>query len=60
MASREQELEECLRALLTNPHMDLGDRVYDIREREGLGWEGPSVQAWGGAVTKAKQLLGLK
>jgi hypothetical protein len=59
MSVREKELEDVLRALLTNPHLDLGDLVYDVREREGEGWDGPSVNAWGNAVTKAKALVGL-
>jgi hypothetical protein len=35
----------------------LGDYVYNIREREGLGWDGPKVVAWGNACERAKQLL---
>ena len=30
----------------------LGDAVYDVREREGLGWEGPKVVAYGKAVQR--------
>lgn len=47
------DLLEALVALTSNPHLDLGDRVYDVREREGLGWDGPSVKAWSEAVQKA-------
>lgn len=36
---------------------ELGDLVYDVREREGLGWEGPKVKAYSNAVTAAKELL---
>jgi hypothetical protein len=36
---------------------NLGDCVYDIRERECLGWEGPKVVAWGKACERAQQLL---
>lgn len=46
-----------LRRLMTNPHLNLGDRVYDVREREGLGWEGPSVKAWSDAVSDAREIL---
>lgn len=46
-----------LRELLSNPHIDLGDLVYEVREREGLGWEGPSVKAWGSAVARAKAIV---
>lgn len=27
----------------------IGDSIYDIRERERLGWDGPRVIAWGKA-----------
>lgn len=46
-----------LQALMTNPHLNLGDLVYLVREREGKGWEGPAVEAWGNAVGKAEELL---
>ena len=29
----------------------LGDFVYDIRDREGKGWDGEQVQAWGRATS---------
>lgn len=46
---------EVLRAL--NEVHDLGDYVYDIREREMEGWNGPLVTKWGNAVARAKELL---
>jgi len=46
-----------LEGLLTNPQIDLGDLVYQVRDREGLGWEGPDVTAWGNAVKAAKEML---
>lgn len=51
------DLKDTLRALLTNPHLNLGDLVYQVREREGLGWEGPAVTAWSAAVNKAQELV---
>lgn len=36
---------------------DLDDHFYDIREREGLGWEGPRMLQWGKACEEARQLL---
>lgn len=36
---------------------DLGDYIYDLREREGKGWDGPLVTKWSDAVTRAKILL---
>ncbi len=29
----------------------VGDFTYDIRDREGLGWEGPRVKAWSDAAS---------
>lgn len=51
------ELLEALRALMTNKHLDLGDLVYTVREREGEGWEGHSVKAWSDAVTAARAAI---
>jgi len=50
-------LRAALVALTTNPHMNLGDLVYGVREREGLGWEGPAVKAWSDAVQSAETAL---
>lgn len=36
---------------------DLGDLIYDIREQEGLGWEGPRVCQWNDVIRRARQLL---
>lgn len=44
-----EEAERILLALSSNPHISLVDQVYEVREREGEGWEGPSVKAWGAA-----------
>lgn len=41
----------------------LGDYVYDIREDEGLGWDGPRVKAWSDGcalATRALALAGIK
>jgi len=49
--------EDLLGALLLltgNPHIDLGDLVYQVREREGKGWDGPAVLAWSQACEAAK------
>lgn len=29
--------------------LHVGDFVYSIRDREGLGWEGPNVKTWSDA-----------
>jgi hypothetical protein len=51
------DLYEALEALCSNPHINLGDLVYYVREREGKGWDGPAVTAWGEAVEKAKAAI---
>jgi len=51
------DLLEALQALSSNPHIHLGDLVYYVREREGEGWDGPAVTAWGEAVDKAKAAI---
>ena len=54
------EYAELLGALLLltgNPHIDLGDLIYQVREREGEGWDGPAVLAWGEAIRSSKSAL---
>jgi hypothetical protein len=51
------ELLEALKALMENEHLDLGDLIYKVREREGLGWEGPSVTQWSDAIEKANAAI---
>lgn len=46
------EMLEALLAITSNKHMNLGDLVYYVRERECQGWEGRSVKAWSDAVMK--------
>lgn len=46
-----------LRALTTNPHVDLGDLVYQVRDQEGQGWDGPATKAWSDAVAAARTLV---
>lgn len=42
-------IPEDLQAAINNLVREhVGDYVYDIREREGEGWDGPRVKAWGG------------
>lgn len=54
---RARVLEKALRGLMDNEHIDLGDQIYVVREREGLGWDGPSVKKWSDAITAAKDVL---
>lgn len=48
---------QALKGLMDNPHINLEDKIYDVRESEGRGWDGPSVKAWSDAIDKAKQAL---
>jgi hypothetical protein len=36
---------------------DLGDYVYDVREHEGLDWDGPKVTTWSNACVLAEELI---
>ena len=50
--------DEALRVLYDlSQVMELGDLVYDIREREGQGRKGPKVQAWSNACERMRKLL---
>lgn len=51
------ELLAALEALFSNPHIYPGDLVYQVRDREGLGWDGPAVTQWSDAVTAAKAAI---
>ncbi len=49
--------------LTTIPDWSLGDQVYDVREREALGWDGPNVTQFSKAVTEllaGLQALGIE
>ena len=46
-----------LRGLSMNPYLSLADKIYDIRETEGKGWEGSAVRAWSDAVAQTAALL---
>lgn len=50
MAAERAGLIEAAKAIKANPHVDLGDLVYQVREREGEGWDGASVKQWSDAV----------
>jgi hypothetical protein len=51
------ELLAALVALSTNPHGDLGDMIYHVKERECEGWDGASVTAWSNAVAAARAVI---
>ncbi len=40
-----------------NAVRNLADIAYDIREREGEGWEGPKITKWFDAIARARILL---
>lgn len=59
MAGKEySELLDAIRAV--NRIQDLGDSIYEVREREGLGWEGPLVTEYNKSVEIIKKHLGGK
>lgn len=37
--------------------LPLGDRVYDVREREGKGWEGPQVMEYSNALEVIQSII---
>lgn len=55
--SKFDELQSALDELFANPHVDLEGMVYDVRESELQGWDGPWVKQWSDAISKAFQLL---
>lgn len=32
-----------------------GDRIYDVREREGLGWDGPRVKLYAQVIREIEE-----
>jgi len=48
----ESYLLDALKAISSNPHVNLGDLIYQVREREGMGWDGDAVKAWSDACDK--------
>lgn len=51
------DLLEALKALTSNPHVDLGGLVYKVRDSEGEGWDGPQVKHWSDAVQAARAAI---
>ena len=52
-----KEAIEILTLLFNNKHISLGDKIYDVRDSEGKGWEGKSVTEWSNAVERGINLL---
>lgn len=46
-----------IKRLMDHEYIDLGDLIYTVREREGLGWEGPWVEEWGTALTEVNAAI---
>jgi colicin import membrane protein len=46
-----------VKALFSNPHVNLGDLIYKVRDSEGDGWDGPWVTQWGEAVKAAEDAI---
>jgi len=51
------ELVEALKAISSNPHCNLEDLIYKVRDSEGEGWHGPAVTSWSNAVEAIKTVL---
>lgn len=49
---------EILKELLAAPY-HLGDFIYDVREREGKGWDGPKVTRFSELCERARLLTSL-
>jgi hypothetical protein len=58
--AKASRVRSALEGLLRAEHINLGDLVYAVREREGLDWEGPAVKAWSAAVVEAEEAVGLR
>ena len=54
--TRLRGVEHCIK-IIDGIH-DIGDVIYDVRENEGKGWDGPEVKAYGEAVAALKAYLG--
>lgn len=52
--AEDSDLLAACEAILSHPNINLGDLIYDVREREGKGWDGPNVEAWAKAVMALK------
>ncbi len=56
--TKEEAGEKAIEALkLLKQGANIGDFVYEIRERELLGWDGPRVKAWSDGAQLAEQAL---
>lgn len=59
MPSREEERLAELQSVIVviNELNNLSDMIYDVRDRELKGWEGPKTKAYGEAISKLRALL---
>jgi len=55
--SIQRDALDALHSMLTNKSAAIMDHYYAVREREGEGWEGPDMVAWGAAMEKAQDVL---
>ncbi len=51
------DLKRAMEALAVFVDQNVGDHIYDVRELEGLGWDGPKVTAWSRASVTANELV---
>lgn len=57
LAKLHRDAFETLAALMTNPHINLGDLFYNVRDREGEGLDGPWCRQWGSATSRAAEVI---
>ena len=43
--------------VVINELNNLSDAIYDVRDREQEGWEGPKTKAYSEAITKLRAVL---
>ncbi len=55
LAKENRRLEHIIKMLNVEP---LGDFIYNVRDREGQGWDGPRMKNWGQACMKVKEIAG--
>jgi len=57
LAAAAPKMLAALLALTNSPHANLSDMIYEVKKREGEGWDGPAVNAWSKAVADANAVI---
>lgn len=53
----QREAFDHLKALFLLNDFCIEDYIYNVREREGKGWDGPNVTAFGEWISKAHAII---